>query len=213
MTRARPAHRDALFRAARAACLACCACVACLAGCDLVPSLDLERMKDQSKREAYEAYPFFPDGMAMRRPPEGTVPRGATLGPPAVVEGIADGRFVERVPLPVTRTRLARGRERFAIFCAPCHGLAGDGASQVAENMTLRKPPSLVDADARDFPAGRIYAAITRGYGLMRSYAADLDLDDRWAVTAYVRALQLSRAVPLDDLDRALREEAERWLR
>jgi mono/diheme cytochrome c family protein len=140
------------------------------------------------------------------------IPRSRLLGPPALVEGQEGGRFVDRGPLPLTRELLVEGRRRFEIHCAACHGLVGDGVSRVAADMTLRRPPSLLEASVRGFPDGRVYAAIARGYGLMPAYARDLDVAQRWAVVAYVRALQRSQAVPLADLPPALRAEAGRWL-
>jgi hypothetical protein len=110
--------------------------------------------------------------------------------------------------LPVTRELLERGRDRFAIFCAPCHGVTGDGDSDVAENMTLRKPPSIHDPSTRAFPPGRIFAAVTRGYGLMPSYAALLSIGDRWAVVAFIGALQLSQEIGRAELPDGLRREA-----
>ena len=86
---------------------------------------------------------------------------------------------------------LQTGRKRFEIICATCHGLVGDGRSLVARNMSLRPPPSLHDYASR--PDGYIYQVITRGFGLMPSYSAELPVEERWAVVAYVRALQLSQ--------------------
>jgi mono/diheme cytochrome c family protein len=111
-----------------------------------------------------------------------------------------------------SRALLERGRDRFARLCAPCHGIAGDGDSDVARAMTLRKPPSLVDEKVRGFPDDRLYAAIARGYGLMPSYAGALGDVDRWAVIEFVRALE-AREVPLDALSSEQREEALSWLR
>ena len=81
---------------------------------------------------------------------------------------------------------LRRGRERFGIFCAPCHGIIGNGDTMVAANMPLRRPPSLLDEKVRRYPDGRIYRVITEGYGLMRSYADSLGESDRWAIVLYV---------------------------
>jgi mono/diheme cytochrome c family protein len=115
-------------------------------------------------------------------------------------------------PPPITRALLVRGRDRFDRFCAPCHGLAGDGDSQVARAMSLRVPPSLVGAAAATLPDARILVTIERGYGVMPSYAMVLAPRDRFAVLHYVRALQ-QRIVELTALSPAQREEATRWLR
>jgi mono/diheme cytochrome c family protein len=183
------------------------------AACDRQGNLDLERMLDQHKYEPYEASPLFADGRIMRRPPEGTVARDALLGPPALVEGMRAGDYLAEVPVAVTRQSLERGRNRFEIFCGLCHGLAGTGESQVAENMRLRPPPSLHDPRIRAYPPGRLYRVIARGYGLMPAYANQLPVADRWAVVAYVQVLQSSQAVPLAALPAALQKEASRWLK
>lgn len=187
---------------------------ACLSlGCDLLPPLDLERMIEQDKYRVWEAAPFFADGRAMRTPPEGTAAQGRSTGDAAVDRGIVDGAYVTEVPLPLTRPLLVEGRRRFEIWCAPCHGLAGDGQSVVAANMDLRRPPPIAGEGARALPAGRIYEVVDRGYGLMRSYAEDLrNPEERWSVVAYLAALGWSRAVPLADLPPELRREAEEAL-
>jgi mono/diheme cytochrome c family protein len=144
----------------------------------------LQRMVSQPKALPYSSSELFEDGRSMRSPVAGTVPREmlATLG-------------VRRVP--VDAAVLARGRGRFDVFCATCHGLVGDGVSLVARNMALRPAPSL---HARaDQPPGYYFEVITLGRGLMPSYAAQLSVEDRWAVVAYVRALQLSQRARLQD--------------
>lgn len=172
---------------------------------------DLERMIYQERYDLWEASPYFPDGKVMRQPPDGTVARDDVVGDPGLTEGMVGGVYVERIPIPLTAETMRHGRGSFETYCAPCHGVLGDGMSQVATNMELRRPPSLIAAPVSDFPVGRIYQAIHLGYGLMRSYSSDLTLEERWAVVAYVRALQRSRAVALDTLpapvrDRALKE-------
>jgi len=148
----------------------------------------------------------------MRHPPEGTVPRSRPMVAPEVGAGVRDGVLVDRVPVPVTRALVLRGQSRYEIFCATCHGSTGSGNTQVAENMRLRPPPPLVLPPVRDYPAGRIFRAVSEGYGLMRAYDAELSLDDRWAVVAYVQALQLSQQVALDALPPAMQTEAKSWL-
>jgi mono/diheme cytochrome c family protein len=177
-----------------------------------LPSPDLERMINQERYQPYDASELFQDGRAMRSPPEDTVPQGIVLDP-AVAEGMINGVYVDRIPLPVTGALLARGQERFEITCAACHGIAGDGEAWVARKMELRKPPPLVGPKVRAYPEGRIYHVIQVGYGLMRPYVEDLDQEDRWAVVAYVRALQIATDVSLDALPPALRQKAEEELR
>lgn len=206
-----------------------------LLGCEAleVPGLDLERMIDQARYDAQEKSEFFTDGRAMRTPPEGTVPRSRPLGyteeltgvkpnPSSVVSllpagyvgggfaatGVAYEDYAQQIPVPVTPDLLKKGQERFNIYCAVCHGVRGDGHSRVAERMPQRKPPTLLGARAKEFPVGKIYQIITKGYGLMPSYAHDNTIEERWAITAYVRALQLSGGVSLDQLPAEIREEA-----
>ena len=110
----------------------------------------------------------------------------------------ADGKVLTRVPIPVTRELLERGRGRFEINCAVCHGYLGDGVSLVARNMSLRPPPSLL-ARAQQ-PDGWYFQVMSEGFGVMPSYASHLTVEDRWAVVAYLRALQLSQSQRADQL-------------
>ncbi len=155
----------------------------------------LDPMQQQQKYLAYQSSDYYEDGIAMRAPPAGTVAVGAAQ-PPEVRTGLrADGTPVPRIPVPVTPEMLQVGRKRFEIICATCHGLVGDGRSLVARNMSLRPPPSLHDYVS--LTDGYIYQVITRGFGLMPAYSAELPVEERWAVVAYVRALQLSQRTQL----------------
>lgn len=182
----------------------------CESDCENAP--DLERMIHQPRAEAFEASPFFPDGRAMRPLVPGTVSRTEIVGRPELTEGLVGEEYVKQIPIPVTRAFVERGQGRFQIYCATCHGVLGDGTSQVAENMTLRRPPSLHLPHIRAYPPGRLYAVIKHGYGFMRSYAAELPLEDRWATVAYVQALQRSQLIELESLPAELRTEAQKWL-
>jgi mono/diheme cytochrome c family protein len=137
---------------------------------------DLARMIEQPRYDAYEASAFFSDSAALRRPPEGTVPREA--------------RDTLRLPIAVTPAMLERGRDRFGIFCAVCHGSAGDGKSIVAANMHDPAPPSLIAGTHAAHGPAHIYDVVTNGSGRMPSYAAELDPEDRWAVVAWVLRLR-----------------------
>lgn len=159
---------------------------------------DLERMIDQPRCEADEATPWLPGGTCNQVPPDGTIPWGE---PPDLERGA------------ITRERLARGRDRFEVFCATCHGLLGDGDSEVAENMVLRPPPSLHEPRLVAAPERYLVDVIEQGYGLMPSYAREIAPPDRWAVAAYVRVLQRSQDVPLATLPAAIRQEAASWPR
>jgi mono/diheme cytochrome c family protein len=200
--------RRTVARAAAAA-AAVAVALAATAGCEW----DIERMIDQPRYDVYDPCEVCPGGTIMQAPPPGTVPRTRVIGPPELVRGVNGDGFAEAIPIPVDRELLARGRGRYDIFCAACHGRLGDGRTIVAENMPLAPPPSLLLPRIRELPPGRVYAAIAEGYGLMPSYAAQLDIADRWAVVAYLSALQLSQRVELEELPARIREEAEAWLR
>jgi mono/diheme cytochrome c family protein len=169
----------------------------------------LQRMSQQPKYRTYSQNEFFEDERAMRQLPLGTVPRERKPRDPSRTGGRLNGDYVAKAPVPVTMALLQRGRNRFNITCATCHGLLGDGDSIVAEKMSLRPPPSL--HRLKEGRVGYFYEVITEGYGLMPSYAAEIAPEDRWAVAAYVRALRLSQSASLGDApadirDRLLRE-------
>jgi mono/diheme cytochrome c family protein len=184
-----------------------------LAACgDKADAIDWQRMKLQAKAVPYRDSAFFADGRVLQMPPAGAVPRERLLGQPLLTDGLEDGLPATRIPVPVTSALLARGRDRFDVFCAACHGIAGDGDSMVAANMTLRRPPSLLDAGIRAYAPGRIFRVATYGWGLMPAYRTQISVADRWAVVAYVRALQLAQGLAITDLPEELRSEAARQL-
>jgi mono/diheme cytochrome c family protein len=187
-----------------------------LAGCHADEKgvwFDFERMIDQPKYQPYGESAYFGDGRAMRLPPEGTVAHDAVVDRPAVTTGLVNGVPVATIPVPVTLPLLRLGRDRFGTFCAPCHGLAGDGESVVSRKMELRRPPPFHTPVMRALPAGRYFQVATEGYGLMPSYAAELTPMERWAVVAYIRALQLSQNVRVDSLPPAVGAEIRAELR
>jgi mono/diheme cytochrome c family protein len=185
------------------------AAVAPLVGCD---ENILDPMADRQPRaHAYKESAFYDDGLAMRAAPEGTVPRersrqgillteghALTTGPYSPNAEPVNAGFAATIPIPVNARLLALGRKRFDITCATCHGPLGDGDSIVARQMALRPPPSLHKYNDR--APGYIYEVITKGFGLMASYAAEMTIEERWAVIAYVRALQVSQNVPVDSI-------------
>lgn len=162
-----------------------------LLGCS---NFELQRMVSQPKYLPYMENDFFDDHLAMRSPPIGAVSREAALREAVSGAGIEEA-FVDKIPVPITRDLVQRGRKRFEIVCAACHGLLGDGDSVVATKMSLVAPPSLFNNPSR--PDGYFYGVITEGYGLMPSYASVISPEDRWAVVAYFRALHRSRSAPL----------------
>jgi mono/diheme cytochrome c family protein len=171
----------------------------------------LDPMADRQPRaHAYKESVFFADGLSMRAAPEGTVPRERVTLHTTLTTGregetghiAANGErvpsYAKAIPLPVTRQLVELGRKRFDITCATCHGPLGDGNSIVANQMSLRPPPSLHKYNDR--APGYIFEVISKGFGLMASYAAEMTVEERWAVVAYVRALQISQRVTLDHI-------------
>jgi mono/diheme cytochrome c family protein len=184
-----------------------------VAGCENpVSAIGFERMIDQPRGKPYKASPYFADGRLMRTPPAAVVPIDGA-GPRPLLTGLDGNAYVTKNALAVDRALLERGRERFEVHCAACHGLTGDGNSIVARAMSLRKPPSLVDEPVRSFPPGRVFEVITEGYGLMPSYASALSADERWAVVAYLSALAVAAHSELDTLPSDVRRRAEEALR
>jgi mono/diheme cytochrome c family protein len=181
----------------------------------------LDPMADsQQKAIRYKESHFYADGLEMRAAPEGTVPRERiTLNRPLTTGREPDGpiqsnaeplpNYVAVVPVPVSRKLLELGRKRFDITCATCHGPLGDGKSIVATQMALRPPPSLQQPLYVAKPAGYIYEVISKGFGLMASYAAELTVEERWAVVAYLRALQLSQNTTVGALPPEIRQQLE----
>jgi mono/diheme cytochrome c family protein len=181
-----------------------------LAGCEgVLPAPDWQQMIRQHKFLPFSACDFLPDGRAMQPPPEGTAPRDRLVGRSALTAGVERGAYATRIPIPVDRALLETGHASFETFCAACHGALGDGESEVAKNMDLRQPPSLLSAKVRAWPPGRVFQIATSGYGLMPSYENELSLRERWAVVAYLGALQLSQSARLADLPEDLRARAE----
>jgi mono/diheme cytochrome c family protein len=161
---------------------------------------DWSRMIDQPKLLPYGE---TADGFTMRAPPDGVIARDWTPEPPA---DLAD------IPVPITRELLDRGRARFTTVCAACHGVAGDGNSAVASNMQRRRPASLHEPRIVALRPGFMYRVITVGYGLMPSLASLVSKDDRWAVIAYVRTLELAWTARLDRLPSEIRADTIRRL-
>jgi mono/diheme cytochrome c family protein len=206
------------FRSPRGA-LPLAAALVALTGSACIDENILDQMADnQPKANRYRDSKFFADGLTMQAPPEGTVPRERiTLNAVVTTGREGDGPiqtngeplpvYAKTVPIPVTRKLLDLGRKRYDITCGTCHGPLGDGDSIVARQMALRPPPSLHRYTAK--PAGYIYEVATKGFGMMASYAAELTVEERWAVVAYIRALQLSQGTPAAELPPAVRTQLE----
>jgi len=162
-----------------------------LAGC---PNLD--PMWRQPKAQAYQTSADQADGLAMRTPPPGTVQFRSLLEPAVATGRGPDGQYLRTAPLALEAKTLALGRKKFDIHCAVCHGVLGDGESQLALNMSLRKPPSFHQAVYRDAADGYLFDVISNGFGVMPSSGSQIPPRDRWAIVGYMRALQLSQDAP-----------------
>ena len=178
--------------------VACAAVVLLLgSGCDHL----VQDMATQPKNRPLSPSTFFADGRSERPLVENTVARGSIAD---------DDLFVPKdsnaFPLPVNRDLLDRGEERYKIFCTPCHGLQGDGNGMISLRG-MKHPPSFHQDRLRQAPNGYFYDNITNGFGAMQGYSAQIPPRDRWAIIAYVRALQLSRNARAADLPAELREE------
>jgi mono/diheme cytochrome c family protein len=157
-------------------------------------------MHDQPKYIPLRPSSFFADGRSERPLIEGTVARGHLNADTALYQGKgADGKPVVDFPFPVTKEVLERGQQRFNIYCAPCHDRLGNGDGMIVRRG-FRKPPSYHIDRLRQAPNGYIYDVITNGFGAMPDYAAQIETHERWAIVAYVRALQLSQNASIDDV-------------
>jgi mono/diheme cytochrome c family protein len=174
-------------------------------------------MQDQPKMKPYRSTSFFGDSLAMRQPIAGTIPRGYLRSDKAMFTGKKDTNAnantaaasqpaagtganananayaddVDTFPFPITEDTVARGRERFNIFCSACHGLSGHGDGMIVRRG-YRKAASFHDDRLRQAPVGHFFDVITNGWGAMPSYASQVPVQDRWAIISYIRALQVA---------------------
>jgi len=170
-------------------------------------------MARQPKFKMQASDPLFADGRAMRPAVAGTVARGELHDDAAFWEGRDTSGWVTTFPVPVTTELMRRGQERYDIYCAPCHGLSGYGDGPVAKRADALQegtwtPPSSYHTDlVRSRPVGHLFNTITNGIRNMPSYGAQIPAADRWAIVAYVRALQRSQDATLADVPPALQRQ------
>jgi mono/diheme cytochrome c family protein len=167
-------------------------------------------MHDQPRYKPL-AYSTFYDNHSSARPiPEGTVARGPLRVNQVFYTGRqGDDNLVSEIPVPVTKELLERGESRFNIYCTPCHSRLGDGEGMVVQRG-FAEPPSYHIDRLRDAPIGHYFDVMTNGFGAMHSYASRVEPKDRWAIAAYIRALQLSQNAQVSDLPPEQREELMR---
>ena len=160
-------------------------------------------MHDTPRYEVYEASASFPDGRASRNVPVGTVARGQLRDDEWLYTGKVDGLPAPAFPFAIGEAEMQRGRERFNIYCTPCHGLLGDGRGMVVQRG-LRQAASYHQERLQRALPGYFFDVITNGFGAMQGYAEQIPPRDRWMIAAYVRALQLSQNASLDDVRAAI---------
>ncbi len=174
----------------------------------IVPDMDNQPRYGAQSRNA-----LFADRRAMRPTVPGTVARGSTLGRAELVTGRLGDEWAAAIPTPVNSAMLERGRQRYDIFCSPCHGLAGAGDGMVAKRADELQegtwtPPTSFHTDLiRQRPAGHIFNTISNGIRNMPGYGSQIPVEDRWAIVAYVRALQRSQYASVDDVPEDIRSQ------
>ncbi len=156
-------------------------------------------MQETPEAKTFRPSRFFDDRMTARPLVAGTVPQGPLADDEVLYNGTSNGELTTVFPFPITRDILLRGQERFNIFCAPCHGRTGDGDGVIVQRG-FRHPPSYHQDRLRKAPVGHYYDVITHGFGSMYDYADRTTPRDRWAIIAYIRALQLSQNATIADV-------------
>jgi len=164
----------------------------------------------QPKGEPLGENEFFPNGQMSRPLMTGTIARGHERQDEAYYTGVSNRKWVDALPMPLTKQLLKRGQERYTVYCTPCHGELGNGQGMIAvRGFKIKRPVGNYHTDRlRNMPLGHFYDVITNGYGTMYSYASRIVPEDRWAIVAYIRALQLSQNADLSDADRQALEDS-----
>jgi len=163
-------------------------------------------MHIQPKYLPYEPTNFFGDGRSERQPVTGTVARGQLRLDELLYTGKENGVIADKFPFPITRADLERGRERYNIYCTPCHDYTGQGNGMIVQRG-FPQPPSFHVGGLSTAPVGHYFDVMTNGFGSMYSYAARVEPEDRWRIAAYIRVLQASRRGSIDDAPAAERQK------
>ena len=179
-------------------------------GCE--GTTDIERLRqemyNQSRFEPLEKNTFFADQRSSRPWIQGTVARGHLRTDAHLYTGMADGKPAETFPFSITREVILRGQDRYNIYCSPCHGYEGDGRGMVVRRG-MKQPPSYHIERLQNETPGYFFDVMTNGFGAMYSYASRIKPRDRWAIIAYIQALQLSQNATLDDVPADVRQRLE----
>ena len=166
-------------------------------------------MHDAPSYDPLQEAPFFTNGAASRTLVANTVARGQLHEDELFYTGKVNGQPATEFPMPVTADLMARGQERFNVFCSPCHGRTGLGNGMIVQRG-FRQPPSYHEERLRNAPVGYFFDVMTNGFGAMQDYSAQVPPADRWAIAAYIRALQLSQAATLADVPADRRGDLDR---
>jgi mono/diheme cytochrome c family protein len=185
--------KQARWRSRAAAALLVLAAVAVLGGCR-------EDMHNQPKFIPLRENTFYPDLRSARPLLPGTIARGQYQDDdPLLYTGKIDGKEADQFPFPITKDDLARGRERFNIYCSPCHSQLGDGNGMIVQRG-FKHPPAYTDSRLMKAPVGHFFNVMSHGWGAMADYSSQVPVADRWRIAAYIRALQLSQAAKTSDV-------------
>jgi mono/diheme cytochrome c family protein len=179
-----------------------------LASLALMAAACRQDMHDQPKYKPLGPSTFFADGRASRPVIEATIPHGELVLDPARTTGRVGTDYATN-PLPRTEAVFRRGRQRFDIYCSPCHDRAGTGAGMIVERG-YKPPPTLHQDRLRTVADGYLFEVVTQGFGAMPSYAEQVPVDDRWAIAAWIRVLQRSQYASVDDVPPEQRATLER---
>ena len=180
--------------------------VLCVATLALLAAGCRRDMHIQPKYLPYEETNFFADGRDERPQIPGTVARGHLRTDDLLYTGKEDGEVSDKFPFPMTREDIERGRQRYNIYCTPCHAYTGAGDGFIVQRG-FPHPPSFHTENLRNAPVGHFYQVMTNGFGSMYSYAARVEPEDRWRIAAYIRVLQLSQHATIDDVPEAERQK------
>jgi mono/diheme cytochrome c family protein len=158
-----------------------------------------EDMQNQPKFIPLRENSFYPDGRSARPQIEGTIARGQLEDDPLLYTGKVDGKEANQFPFAIGAPELARGRERYNIYCSPCHSQLGDGNGMIVQRG-FKRPPSYFEPRLLKAPVGHFFNVMTNGWGSMGDYSAQIPVADRWRIAAYIRALQLSQTATSGDV-------------
>ena len=180
-----------------------------VAACLLMPACR-QQMADQPRYKTFEESSFFPDHRSARPLPIGVIARGFLNEDEHLYTGRVNGRLATTFPFDITPDVLARGHDRYSIFCTPCHDQVGTGNGMAVRRGFRRGPPSFHIDRLREAPPGHFFDVMSNGFGAMNDYAAEIKPRDRWAIAAYIRVLQFSQNANIQDLPAQDRQELER---